>query len=273
MTSLRRLVVNADDFGFTRDVNEGIVEAHRNGILTAATLMAGGGAFEHAVALARENPGLDVGCHLTLVGTPSVLDPGSPLPPTVAALASAIALRRIRIYDELAAQVRRILDAGITPTHLDTHKHTHLLPPVLDAVARIAEETKILWVRRPLDLRLPGMPGPARWRERAAGRLLCLMRGHVRSVLERRGRRSTDHFIGLQMTGRFATADLVRLIRQLPPGTTELMCHPGRCTSELRNARTRLKESRERELAALVASETREAIRQAGVELVSFRDL
>ena len=70
-----RLIVNADDFGFTRDVNEGIVEAHRHGILTATTLMANGDAFDHAVALARENPSLDVGCHLVLVQGKSVLDP------------------------------------------------------------------------------------------------------------------------------------------------------------------------------------------------------
>jgi len=101
---LKRLIVNADDFGFTRDVNQGIVEAHREGILTATTLMATGPAFEDAVRLARENPSLDVGCHLVLVGAP-------PYPATVAKLIEAVTLKRIKIYDELARQLVVDLDA------------------------------------------------------------------------------------------------------------------------------------------------------------------
>ena len=80
MRPARRLVVNADDFGFTRDVNDGIIEAHRNGILTATTLMANGDAFEHAVRLAHENPTLDTGCHLVLVQGNSVLPHIAPSP-------------------------------------------------------------------------------------------------------------------------------------------------------------------------------------------------
>src|SRR5579862_1289661 len=106
---VKRLVVNADDFGFTHDVNQGIVKAHRDGILTATTLMATGPAFEDAVRLAKENPSLDVGCHLVLVGAP-------PFPATVAQLVRAVALRRLRIHAELTAQVQRILDAGLHPT-------------------------------------------------------------------------------------------------------------------------------------------------------------
>ena len=121
-------------------MNAGIVEAHRNGILTATTLMANGDAFDDAVRLARETPTLDIGCHLVLIGGRSLLT-GQALPATRAAVAGgAGAGARSASYDELAAQVRRIVDAGIRPTHLDTHKHTHLAPPVLDAVARLAEE-------------------------------------------------------------------------------------------------------------------------------------
>ena len=129
---MRKLVVNADDFGFTRDVNQGIVEAHRSGILTATTLMATGAAFEEAVTLARENPSLDIGIHLVLVGEP-------PFPITIPQLTSAALFGRIRVYDELRTQVRRVLDAGLQPTHLETHTHTPSLPPVPDAVARLSE--------------------------------------------------------------------------------------------------------------------------------------
>jgi hypothetical protein len=99
--SLRKqLVVNADDFGFTPDVNQGIVEAHRRGILTATTLMANGAAFEDALRLAAETPSLDVGCHLVLISGRS-LSTGKPLPLTVPQLLAAMARRQIRVYDEL----------------------------------------------------------------------------------------------------------------------------------------------------------------------------
>ena len=160
---MKRLVVNADDFGFTPDVNEGIVEAHRDGILTSTTLMANGAAFDDAVRAAAAVPSLDIGCHLVLIRGRSLLAPSKALPASMSGLLAAIAAGQIRIYDELSAQVRKILAAGIAPTHLDTHKHTHLAPPVLDAVARISEEFGIVWVRRPFDLPITAARGGAPW--------------------------------------------------------------------------------------------------------------
>lgn len=261
---MRQLVVNADDFGFTRDVNQGIIEAHRNGILTATTLMSSGRAFDDAVRLAKENSTLDIGVHLVLVGEP-------PFPATVAQLTRAVMLKKIRIYEELSAQVRKVLDAGLMPSHLDTHKHTHLLPPVLDAVARISEEFKIPWVRRPFDF--PITPRGVSWKKRAVSRALGAVRGRFERVLATHGCRSTDHFAGFQITGKFDASDLAALIRSLPEGSTEFMCHPGICASELRAARTRLKESRERELRALTAPQVRDALRESGVELATFNSL
>jgi predicted glycoside hydrolase/deacetylase ChbG (UPF0249 family) len=257
---VKLLVVNADDFGFTRDVNAGIVEAHRHGILTATTLMATGDAFDDAVRLARETPSLDIGCHLVLVQAPG-------LPSTIPQLIQAVALGRIRIYDELVKQVRRIVDAGLNPTHLDTHKHTHLLPPVLEAVARISEEFRIPWVRRPFDF--PLQPGGVGWKNR----LMRLMSGRFRSAFARHHCRSTDWFAGFKLTGSYSSEDLINVIRALPEGVTEFMCHPGLCGDDLRSARTRLKESREEELRALTAPEVRAALAGAGVRLVSYREL
>lgn len=257
---MKLLIVNADDFGFTADVNQGIVRAHREGILTAATLMANGRAFADAVRLAKETPTLDIGCHLVLVGDP-------PYPRTVAQLVVAVTLGRIRIYDELAAQVRRIQEAGIAPTHLDTHKHTHLLPQVLDAVTRIAEEFRIPWVRRPFDF--PSRPGGAGWKNR----MMRLRAAAFRRAFARRGCRSTDWFAGFGLTGDYDARTLAALIRALPEGSTEFMCHPGVCGAGLRDAPTRLKESRERELQALISPEVRAAVREAGVRLVTYRDL
>jgi predicted glycoside hydrolase/deacetylase ChbG (UPF0249 family) len=261
---LKHLITNADDFGFTRDVNEGIIHAHREGILTATTLMATGAAFDHAIGLARENPKLDVGVHLVLVGT-------AHYPATVSGLLKTISLRRIPIYDELAAQIRKILDAGVRPTHLDTHKHTHLLPPVLDAVARLSQEFQIPWVRRPFDL--PMNAGGVSWKTRAASRSFAFLRRRFHRVLASHGCRTTDHFAGFRITGRYGARELARLIRELPEGSTEFMCHPGFCGDELRAARTRLKESRRAELDALVSAEVRVAVEESTVRLTSYRDL
>jgi predicted glycoside hydrolase/deacetylase ChbG (UPF0249 family) len=267
-SGVRKLVVNADDFGFTRDVNQGIVEAHRNGILTATTLMAAGAfdaaAFDDAVRLARETPTLDIGCHLVLVGAP-------PFPATVAQLIRAVALKRVRIYEELAAQVRRILDVGIRPTHLDTHKHTHLLPPVLDAVARISEEFQIPWVRRPFDF--PFTPERISVAKRAVSKAMTVARARSTRVMQAHGCRSTDHFAGFQITGHYDAASLAKLLRALPEGSTEFMCHPGLLGEGLRAAPTRLKESRERELRALTSPEVRACIEECGIQLCAFRDL
>ncbi len=259
---MRELVVNADDFGFTRDVNRGIIEAHQNGILTATTLMANGEAFDDAVRLARENPSLDIGCHLVLVQSPG-------LPDTVSQL--ILKVRSMPVYDLLSAQVKKILDAGIVPTHLDTHKHTHLLPPVLDAVARISEEYKIPWVRRPFDF--PMEAGGIGWKKRAVSRAMTVVRSRFARVLARHGCRSTDHFAGFQMTGNYDAAYLERLIHELPEGSTEFMCHPGVCTPELRAATTRLKESREAELRALTAPSVRRALEKENVRLTNYRGL
>ncbi|HWR53845.1 MAG TPA: ChbG/HpnK family deacetylase [Bryobacteraceae bacterium] len=260
----RVLVVNADDFGFTAGVNAGIIEAHERGIVTATTLMANSDAFDDAVRLARACPSLDVGCHLVLVQGPG-------LPDSVAELIVALARRRLRPYEILRSQIERIFDAGIRPLHLDTHKHTHLLPPVLDAVARLSAEFGIPWVRRPFDFGTPQAAVPAK--VRAVNRGLQFMRPRFRRVLERDGCRTTDHFTGFQITGRISASELAALIRALPEGVTELMCHPGHCTEELRQARTRLKESRELELGALTAPEVKAALQETGVALSGYRGL
>ena len=187
-------------------------------------------------------------CHLVLVGAEGY-------PATLTKLVAAVALGRIRIYDQLARQVRKILDAGIQPTHLDTHKHTHLLPPVLDAVARVAQEFRIPWVRRPIPLRLP------------------FLTAMLQQRLARRGCRTTDYFAGYEITGRYDAGGLVAVIRNLPEGLTEFMCHPGFCGDELRAASTRLKDSRRIELEALTSAEARQALQESAVTLISYRDL
>ena len=270
---MKKLVVNADDFGFTHDVNQGIVECHTNGILTAATLMANGIAFADAVRLSREHPDLDLGVHLVLIGGRSLLKGNAQYPNSVREFLAAVGLRRLRVEDEFRAQIERVLAAGLQPTHIDTHKHTHLLPSVLEIVAKLAEEYRIRWVRRPFDFPMSGGREPVPVWKRALSRSLSPVRLHVHRVLECHGCHTTDYFAGFQLTGYLSVPALIGLLRSLPEGTTEFMCHPGRCTEELMSANTRLKGSRQAELEAITSPEVRAVVEEEGIELTGYHGL
>jgi chitin disaccharide deacetylase len=260
---VKQLIVNADDFGFTRDVNAGIVECHRKGILTATTLMANGDAFDDALRLAKENPSLDIGVHLVLVGGPGQ-------PASVPALMVQLAKGK-DVESEMRRQVQTILNAGISPSHLDTHKHTHLAPIVLRAVVRISREFDIPWIRKPADFTMPAQSSPLLKKVVNAGVQFAANR--FDGVLQRAGRKFTDHFTGFEVTGRLRTPELLAILRHLPDGLTELMCHPGFLGEELRAAPTRLKESRVKELEALTSPEARAMLAEAGIQLTTYRDL
>lgn len=242
---MRRLVVNADDFGFTPDVNAGIVEAHRNGVLTSTTLMANGEAFDDAVRLAKETPTLDIGAHLVLVQGRSLLD-GRPLPETPGQLLAVLARRRLDVYAELKAQIEKIRAAGLRLSHLDSHKHTHLVPAVFRTVVKLACEFGIPWVRLPLDNR------------------------YYRRLTRGRNVRMTDHFLGFKLTGSLTEETFAQALNKLEDGITEFMCHPGYLGPELKQARTRLKESRLRELEALTSPRIRDLISAKGIQLTPF---
>lgn len=288
---MRRLIVNGDDFGYTPGVNAGIVRAYREGILTSTTLMANGDAFEDAVRIAAENPGLGVGCHLVLVGEPAVATPDriptlagrdGRLPASLGELVKGLSLGRVRQDDletELRAQVRRTRQAGIRPTHVDTHKHTHLHPRVMQAVAKVAAEFGIGAIRKPYEgLRTLFGDGKGKRGPSAMGRSLTaaaanLGRRRFDGLAEKAGLRSPDHFCGIGWTGTFESGRLLRLIGHLEEGTTELMCHPGLHDGELDRKPTRLKAERQAEMDALIAPGVASALTRHCIQLISFREL
>jgi len=271
-------------------VNEGIVRAHREGVLTSATLMANGAAFEDAVARAKENPGLGVGCHLVLVGgraiapreeIPSLADAEGRLPESLAAFAARVSTGSVRLAEierEMRAQIEKIRAAGIEPSHLDTHKHTHAHPRVMEALGRVAQECGITRVRKPIeDLQ-------ASWETSRAGgggiSKQLLAAAAVRAVAPRfaaiaqkYGLRWPGHFLGLAMTGHLGAETLRRIIEMLDEGDTEIMLHPGICDAELATTGTRLLRERETELAGLLDAGVRSAIEEREVRLISFREL
>lgn len=255
---LKRLIINADDFGFTRDVNAGIVHAHRHGVLTSTTLMANGVAFEDAVRLARETPSLDIGCHLVLVQGKSLLS-GRALPERTSQLLAVLAKKRLDVYAELRAQVEKIFAAGLRPTHLDSHKHTHILPSIFHTVIRLANEFGIRYVRLPLDETVQFARVP-----------YSLASRYYRGLARKYGVQMTDHFIGFRLTGSLTEQTFAAALSRLPAGRTEFMCHPGFAGPELKQASTRLKESRARELEALTSPRIRELMDAKSIRLEAF---
>ena len=258
---MKQLVINADDFGFTADVNAGIVEAHRNGVLTSTTLMATGGAFEEAVRLAHETPSLDIGCHLVLVQGESLVT-GRKLPDTVAALLPALVRKQLDPYTELKAQIEKIFSAGIKPSHFDTHKHTHLLPTVFRAVTQLAKEYQVRYVRLPLDRTFAFSAAP-----------IYFASHFYRRFTRRYGVLTTDHFLGFRLTGFLTEETFAGALARLRDGTTEFMCHPGYLGAELKSAPTRLKEARVREVEALTSPQIRRLIKEAGIRVSGFDNL
>jgi len=255
---LRRLIINADDFGFTRDVNEGIVYAHREGVLTSTTLMANGDAFDDAVRLAKQTPTLDIGAHLVLVQGNSLLD-GRPLPETPRALLAVLARGGLNAYAELKAQIEKIRTAGLPISHFDSHKHTHLVPSVFRAVVKLAHEFGVPWVRLPLDTTV-----------RLGKPLTAAGNQYYRRLTRGANVKFTDHFLGFHLTGSLSEATMAEALNKLEEGVTEFMCHPGYLGDELKKSRTRLKESRLIELKALTSPRIRQIIAEQEIQLGPF---
>ena len=281
----RQLILNADDFGLTKGVNDGIIRAHREGILTSATLMANGDAFAHAVELALANPSLGVGCHLVLVGgkavapsreIPSLVDSDGRLPSSLGTFVARVTAGRIRRADierELRAQIEKTQRAGVSPTHLDTHKHTHAHPRVLDALGRVAQEFGITRIRKPIERLRDSWAGKAPVGQLVAASAARTISLKFKAVSRKYGLRSPRNFLGLASTGGLSPTALRRLIDTLPEGQTEIMLHPGICDAELIQTGTRLCQERELEMNALVDSEAKRAVVANGIELITYREL
>jgi len=287
---MKEVILNADDFGLTPGVNEGIIRAHREGILTSTTLMATAPAFDQAVALAKENPRLGVGCHLVLCGgvavapserIPSLVDSRGHLPESLASFVVRMTSGRIRMADvetELRAQIEKIRNRGIEPTHIDTHKHTHVHPRVMGVIARVAVDLGIKKIRNPVEdlsdsFRTTSREGIARFKDIAAAAAVRSLAAQFRSTARRHDLRSPDYFVGLAATGRLDATTLRSVIDALVEGSTEIMLHPGIWDADLEQTGSRLQRHRETEMNALIAAEVADAAKANSVRLISYREL
>ncbi|MBS1822772.1 MAG: ChbG/HpnK family deacetylase [Acidobacteria bacterium] len=265
-----RLIVNADDFGLTSGINRSILELHRTGALTSATLMATGAAFDEAVAIAHANPSLGVGCHIVLTdGTPVSLPDRIPtligpdrksFRPSLAGFVRALLLGQIceeDIVREAYAQIARLRQAGIAITHVDSHKHTHLFPAVARPLLRVLEDASIGSIRNPFEPRFTQDLAHAGFKRRMQINILNrLQRSFDRHPQIRNGTiATTNGTVGVSATGNLNTATLSEILNALPSeGTFELVCHPGYNDRDLDRVTTRLRTHREVEMQALLAA-------------------
>ncbi len=255
--AVKRLIVNADDLGRSVGINDGIFAAHRDGIVTSATLMVGFSAAHDAGSRLSEYPDLGVGLHVTLSGarptlTPdrlsSLVDdqgllPRRPENPTGAIFETAAFVEVLAEVEHQVELFHRLV--GSVPTHLDSHHHSHRRPVVLEALIQVAKRLGI----------------PVR---NASPR--------VAEVLNGVGVPTTDHFEDRFYDDGVSVAALLEILSGLPPGVTELMCHPGRSDDALRSE-SAYADLRERELEVLSSPAVRAAIDEQGIQLGSFRSL
>src|SRR5262245_22310633 len=280
LRALKQLIVNADDLGLTAAVNRGVVRAFQSGIVTSTSLLVTGSAFEDAVALARQNPELDVGLHLALVEERSVLGPDV-LPTLVDETGrfprtSAEFIRRailgginwLEVEREIAAQIALFQETGLRLSHLDSHQHLHMFPPVFQVVRRLARWVENVWIRNPVG---PWRKSPdislGRWAQRLGLNLTCLA---ARGLCDRSQPQMPDGLYGFEVSGCLTPSALGQILRRIPHGLYELICHPGEDDADTRRRYSHWGYRWAEELDALTAPETRTFLKEQGIALTSF---
>jgi len=282
----KRLIVSADDFGMSAGVNAGILRAHREGVLTDASLMVNGAAAAEAVELARAAPDLSVGLHLVLAQGRAALPPRE-IPdlvdgagffrvhPIRAALGYFFTPGvRAQVRREIAAQIEKFLATGLPLSHVDGHVNIHMHPTILNILLEIAARYDIRALRLTreplaLALRLDRSHAP---RKIAEGLTFHALAAYAHRRLDSRGVRHPDRLFGLHQSGHMTEAYLRRLLPRLGPGVTELYCHPAQLDAEARCWRPPDYES-EAEMAALTDPRIAEMLRTLGIERLSYSDL
>ena len=284
-----RLIINADDLGLTTGVNRAIAELHQAKVLTSATLMATGTAFDDAVAIAHANPTLGVGCHVVLTdgvpvshpeSSPSLLGAdGKTFRPSLIDFVQALLRGIIRENDierEALAQVQKLQRAGIDVTHIDTHKHTHLFPAVARPLLHLAERCSVGAVRNPFEEGWSLGLGHGNRLRRLQVKLLGRLQSQFEHQPQIRNAQvlTTDGTIGISATGHLDAPTLRQILQAMPAeGVFELCCHPGYNDRDLDRVTTRLRTHRDVERLALLAEVPQLALHPNAPQLINYGNL
>jgi hopanoid biosynthesis associated protein HpnK len=280
----KRLIINADDFGLCDGVNRAIVKAHSEGVLTSATIMANMPAAADAVKMAKQLPNLGIGVHLNLtVGQPitkdsfasSLLNGEGEFINSPARLAIFSLIRpavRNAIRAEFAAQIQFVIDSGLKPTHLDSHKHIHSFPPIFSIVCELAHRFKIpavRWTFEPKELSKMPWPLPSEGGAKRA-RLIRIMAKINR--VQKASLFKTQALLGVAHTGKIDTTFFRAVALYNSADIAEVMTHPG-FIDGLDRQKTRLIQQRQLELETLCSEKTKQYIKDAGIKLVHYGQL
>lgn len=283
---MSKLIVNADDFGLHSAVNESIIEGHCTGIITSTSLLAGGDAFTEAVSMAKENPELGIGIHIALVGglrpicdpseVPSLVTKDGVFPDTYLEFMKRIYMGKIH-YDELRKEIQRqivkIIESGLTVTHIDGHQHMHILPTVLPIVVEQAKKYGIKAIRIPDEKTtfINHMFNPIRFIGKCG---LSTVASRARTFVRNQNMTSTQFFWGMMNGGHIDQISMIGILKAIytHPGAHEIMIHPGSNDSILGN-RYNWGYHWEQELRAVTSNHTRLYIRQHNMELINYGDL
>jgi hopanoid biosynthesis associated protein HpnK len=274
LSDSRRLIVNADDFGLSASANAAIIRGHREGILTSASLMLNEPGFEEAVALARENPRLGVGLHLTLLCGHSTLSPKE-IPglvngkaefrnnPACAGLCYFFRRElRPQLRAEIIAQFEKFRATGLPLDHVDSHHHMHAHPVVFRILIETAESLGITHLRltsEPFGVHARLAVG-YRWERLSHNFAFWLLAGRARQKLRRLDIKHTDALFGLLQDAKVDEAYLERLLPALPPGVSEIYSHPS--LDQFRH-----------EMEALISPRIRALVEKLGISLIRYQDI
>lgn len=288
----KQLIVCADDFGLTRGVNKGIIHCYKNGILRSASLMANAPALEHATELYRDAEGLDLGIHLCLNDlAPVCMDfsgilvdrHGMFFPKYLEVVKKIVLYPRLvdQIKGEFRCQIEYLLRRDVRLSHINSHKHLHILPPLWKIVSELAREYRIPFVRYPVE----GIKNLSRVffkkGKKKNVKKLCFFSAfflfyalypQTKRKVSKEFIKSADFFTGLYNTGFLDTPGFADCIKNLRPGITELMCHPGLVDDNLKKITTKLVLSREKEVEALCSPEVMQAVKINNIKVTSFHE-
>ncbi len=283
-SDMKKLIINADDFGLSGGANRAVIRAHREGILTSTSLMVGGQAFDEAVSLAKENPGLQVGLHLTLLQGKAVLSPQElpglvdregnfPTDPVMTGMRYFFrrSLRR-EMQREIEAQILRFRETGLPLSHIDGHLNIHMHPTVFAILAELMPKYGIKSFRLTREnlAQDPAMDGTRRFGRRLDAFIFARLAENCRPVLENLGIFYADEVKGLLNSGKMTEEYLLKVLDCLKPGCTEIYFHPG-CLPDPELSAWMPGYLHEEELAALTSPKVREKITQQGIQLGTYR--
>jgi chitin disaccharide deacetylase len=269
----RRLIVTADDFGRSASINKAVERAHRQGVLTCASLMVNGEAFEGAVEIAKTNPRLGVGLHLTLccgsatlghTEIPDLVNEDGTLPQSAVAAGFVYYFSRgltEQLRAEIAAQFQKFADTGLTCDHVNGHLHFHMHPTVLPIILEEAQKRGIKAMRWTKPAALEWKIGKGRWLYRTTHwYIFRALSKRAERNLQKASMKYPEQVFGILEDSRVTEELILELLPQLPEGNSELYSHPS------------LDDFR-REYDALVSPRTKAAMVEQGIELIRYQDL